>query len=155
MPTVAYLTLSTYAGLVAGASHHMARLRGPDREEIDVVYTITKRDAKKLNQQNKESDDPYRYKVGSTCNRFFDREDALAEALKVANAKWPTDLILYQGNAAVCDPQPMLIGPEPLKSLVNGMVAEAEAIDWYEQDEKAMDAIFKRYQALLKEHGLD
>jgi hypothetical protein len=149
---IAYLTVSTFKGVVYDASHYQGHIRVKGQsEDIHLDHLLTKDQVKRLNKQCKESDDPYRYKLGDKCSRFFDEETLIAAAIEYAKAN-KID-VLYRGAHYVADPMLMIHGPEPLMTEANKIVAEAEANDWWEGDEDKMTAISKRWKALVAEVG--
>lgn len=145
------LEINSWIGTAPGASHYFGRLR-IDKETIDVDREITKEVALALNRDEKRKGDSYRWSVGGTTIRFHSEAEVIARAIEMI-AEYP-DAVLFEGSSAVLDPQPVLHGPEPLKTECNQMVAEAEANDWWEGDEETMEAISERWMAMLKTNGL-
>ncbi len=144
----AHLTVSTYSGMCPDASHWMGRLRlEGSKDDINVEYELTVSQAKTMNRDNRENGDDYRYKPGSISTRFFTEEELVTDAIALATKLGVT--LLFKGSHCILDPQPVLIGPEPLKTQLNALVAEAEANDWWEGDEATMEDISKRWEALL------
>ena len=80
--------------------------------------------------------------------RFRSRE-ALIQAA-VAKAQEAGVQILIQGERYICEPQEVLIGPEPFKTEMNKLYEECEANNGWEGDKATMERIDKDYQALMK-----
>lgn len=142
----AYLTIRTWVGSSVGhAQHYYGRLR-IGKEEIDVEYAMNEEQAAKL------SDHDFTYEPGSTTSRFFSEEHLREVATKLAQEQGVE--LLFEGEHCVCDPQPVLIGPEPLKTELNALNDRAEANDFWEGDEPMMKIIYREWQAALKKAGV-
>lgn len=144
----AHLTITTYGGVVPGASHYRGRLR-IGKEEIDVEYKLTVKTAKQLNIEDRRAGrTDYTYKPGQMACRFFDEESVIKATVEYVQQNHPEIEVLFQGSRSILDPQPVLMGPEPIKTELNKLVAEAEAIDYWEEDEEKMQDIADRWEAL-------
>jgi hypothetical protein len=69
MSTLWMMKIASYAGIVPGASHHMARLRGHN-QDIEVEYTLDAEHARAISTHD------FTYKVGDHSNRFLTEADA-------------------------------------------------------------------------------
>lgn len=132
-----------------GATHYYGTLRIGD-EEVTITRELSASDAKKLNKENRERGDlDFRWSPGDSCSQFFDRESLIEAALRTITEQYPQVTWLFEGNHCVVDPQPVLMGDEPLKTELNKLVAEAEANGWWGGDEEVMEDISDRWQAAL------
>lgn len=150
----AHLEIRSWVGTSAiGASHYYGELRIPGvKDHVEVERVLTARETKRLNKEAREHGDVgFTYTVGATSGRFWDEKSVEDTAIEYIKANHPEIVLLFKGSRAVCDPQPVLLGPEPLKTQLNALVAEAEANDWWEGDEDAMESISQRWKALTKD----
>lgn len=154
------LIVTSWVGSLPGAEHFYGTIERRDRktyttvEEIKIVATLTSAMAKKLNLDAKRRGDDmaFKWKKGDDCGQFFKESDLFAAAIEALKDK--PDAVLFVGSPSVCDPMPVIHGPESFKLAANALVAEAEANDWWEGDEPRMKDISRRWEALLREHEL-
>lgn len=141
----AYLTITTWANVVPGASHYHGSIHIDDKQ-IRVEQVLNERLVKQFNIEEQRSGSRYRYLLGDTITRFFDEESLIASAIEMVGP----DTVLFNGDKAILDPLSVLVGPEPFKTEANALVAEAEANDWWEGDEAAMKDIYERWTDLMR-----
>lgn len=144
----ANLTVTTWVdSSVIGATHYYGRIQIEGRRtDITVERTIGKAEAKQLNKDERDAGDGPSYKVGDISGRFWSEAQVIEAAVAYMQEKHPTIAYLMNGCRSCLDPQPCLIGPEPIKTALNALVAEAEANDWWEGDEDVMKDIFQRWE---------
>jgi len=156
MKTV-YCKISSWVGRVYGAEHYYADLRqrkweggeGKTHEE-KVWHNLTPSEADRLNrrvEQDPEYPEP-KWEAGEEVGYFFSRERAVAGAVAVYKELFPGAVILVEGDIGTYEPQTILDGPPEAMEALNGLVAAAEEIDWWEEDEKAMRAIQDAWKAI-------
>lgn len=154
----AHLEITSWVGTSAiGASHYYGRLRVNGHEEVQLERILTTSEARQMTKDDRrlsDGGDFYRWKAGQSTNRFFSEQEVIDAAVACLKDQHPEVTVLFRGNSGVLDPQPVLIGPDELKAELNGLVAEAEANDWWEGDEKNMNVIADRWDNKLKEAGL-
>ncbi len=145
----AHLEITSWAGRVVDAVHFYGRLRVPDQEEITVERTLTVAEAADLNRdERRRGEVSGSYSPGSVTGRFKTEEQVIECAIAYLKANHPEIEWLLNGCSYVLDPQPVVMGPEPLKTELNALVAAAEANDWWEGDENTMSDISKRWRTL-------
>lgn len=154
----AHLEITSWVGTSAiGASHYFGRLRVNGHEQMELERTLTASEAKQMtkdDRRNSGGGDFFRWKAGHKTHRFFSEQEVIDAAIAHLKEHHPEVTVLFQGNSGILDPQPVIIGPDELKAELNGLVAEAEANDWWEGDEKNMNVIADRWDALMKGAGL-
>lgn len=146
----AHLEIYSYAGIVLDARHYMGSLKIAGRE-FGITRKLTASEAKQLNkdeQQRAGGGKFHRYSVGSESGRFQTEEALVEAAIAMLQADHPEITVLLRGPSYNPDPLPVLLAPEPLKTQLNALVAEAEAIDWWDKDEAAMRDICDRWETL-------
>lgn len=79
---IAYLHLTTFAGIAIGASHYYAELKMGD-DSFDVTKKINAAEAKNLNR----GDDFNSYRVGMKCSRMISKDVALKWGIKLFHEK--------------------------------------------------------------------
>jgi hypothetical protein len=156
---VVYCTLSSWVGRVQGAEHYyvdLKRGRYLDRVEEKVYHNLTLSEAERLNRRAKQ-DQKYpepQWQAGEEVGYFFDRERAVRGAVTAYRKLFPGATILVEGDIGTYEPQPILDGPPQVMREINGLVAAAEEIDWWEEDEEAMRAISDAWKAIwIPEYG--
>lgn len=143
-----FLELQSWSGFVPGASHFMGRLKIKGQDEVQIEHTLTKAEAKQLTRDDRrDGERPFVWSAGDTSNRFITEEAVIARAIEVATELGVTHLFL--GSSCTCDPQKMLIGPEPIKTALNRLWERAEANDGWEGDEKTMKTICAEWEELI------
>lgn len=151
----AHLSIRSWVGTSAlGASHYYGELHIPGPKDfVQVGRPLTAREAKQFNKEAREHGDTgFTYRVGDLSGRFWDEKSVKDTAIEYIKANHPEIVLLLEGNRAVCDPQPVLFGPEPLKTELNKLVAEAEANDWWEGNDDKMENISQRWKILTKDN---
>jgi hypothetical protein len=145
---IGYLSLMQY-DLAAGI-HWYATLRMKNGGgHHDVKHTIDAATARRLNKDDRHRGDGPTYKPGYETQRFVTEASCLATGVALAKSLGCT--WLFKGSNAVCDPQQVLFGPEPLKTELNKLWQEAEAINGWDGHEKdKMQSICDRWDALWK-----
>jgi hypothetical protein len=112
------LRLATFGGIVAGATHYMARLAGCTLD-VEVNYVMTADDAARL------SEPTYEYLAGTWSTRFHTRADALDAALAVfAVMAGPRDVLVSEYN-----PGEVFAGPDDL--VAAGRALHDDEDGWY------------------------
>ena len=160
---IVYLTTRTYVGTLAfGASHYYGTLNWdkhetgefglPERGDIDLEHTLTKREAAEL---NKDSLFDYGWKAGSNYHGFSSEEAVIKEGIKVFKEQFTSEDILVLGDHVVADPQRILVGPQDVMDFVNPLVDEKEKIGSYEKSPERTDELFKIFIKYWKEKGYD
>ena len=59
--------------------------------------------------------------------------------------------VMLIGSDSICDPQPCIIGPRAKKAELNSLYKAAEAIDFWENNERAMKIICEQWDKIIKE----
>jgi len=145
----AHLTITTWADALPGASHYYGRLK-VGVKHFDISRALTQPEAAALNLDEHEAGGDFRpWKVGDESGCFFSEAAVEQAAIKIVRDKYPEVTLLFKGDPCILDPQPVLIGPEPLKTELNGLVAEAKANDWWEGDVKHMTNIYERWRKVV------
>jgi hypothetical protein len=150
---VVYCTLSSWVDRVQGAEHYyvdLSRGRFSDKVAEKVYHNLTLSEAERLNRrrlQDPEYPEP-QWKAGEEIGYFFDRERAVRGAVAAYKELFPGAIILVEGDIGTCEPQPILDGPPEVMRAINELVAEAEEIGWWEEDEEAMQAISDAWKAI-------
>lgn len=146
MNKVVYCKISSWVGRVFGAEHYyvdLQRGRYPDRVEEKVYHKLTQSEADRLNRrriQDPEYPEPT-WEAGEEVGYFFSKERAVRGAVAAYKAKFPGAVILVEGDIGTYEPQLILDGPSETMEAINKLVERAEAIDWWEDDEEAMQII--------------
>jgi len=92
-----------------------------------------------------------RYRAGDQSERFFSRDEVIAAARAMWKTEFPDSKILVLGSRH-CDPMRLLEGPSPFRDNANALFEEAEAVGFWEGDEKKMKEICSRWDKLLEEY---
>lgn len=130
-----HLSLSSFEGIVFGASHWFCRLHWENEKGED-----------------QEADAEWG-KEDERSGRFLTEAKARAAGLRLAKKLADgTYYIVTEGSNAYIDPQPVLSAPGNLKQRLNTIQAEFEAFDgWNAQktDWPKLEEITKRWQTLM------
>jgi len=116
-----YVKIYTYVGVAIGASHWWAVVEAG--EGVEKVYD-------------------------SLTKGYKSRESALRDAVNWFKREAKEGDFLLLGEAASCDPMPVLCGPGAVKKAANGLQREAEKIGRWEGDEREMQRICDRWEKL-------
>lgn len=142
------LQISSFAGAI-GAEHCYGKLYFDDEndnlETVELTRLVT--DKKELEYLSKkcgwklDPDDPINQ---------FNKPSEIIELAKVTYKQYaPNTNVLLEGRYAVADPQRVVDGPDELMIEGNKLFDEAEAIDWYENDEERMEEISDAWRKLV------
>jgi hypothetical protein len=135
---VVYCKISTWAGQVIGAEHYYVDFEQRYGETVNLYHKITASEAARLNRRREES---VKWEAGEDIGYFFSRERAVREAILSYKLAFPGAVILVEGEPGTYEPRPILDGPPEAMEVINNLVELAEAIDWWEEDESAMQVI--------------
>ena len=142
---IGYVSIMQYD--IGGGIHWYGTLRIKDGSQFDVKHTLDAATARRLNKDDRHRQDTPTYRPGHETQRFISRESCLTAAMKMAAEMGVTWLL--EGSGACCDPQHVLIGPEPLKTKLNKLWQEAESINGWDGREKGlMQNICDRWDVL-------
>jgi len=142
---VTYCRITSWAGRVAGAEHQYVELHQKGGVEGKTLqHNLTLSEAERLNRRNPSE----RWAPGEEVNYFFDRGRAVRAAVEQYKLVYPDSVILVDGDPTTHQPQPILDGPPETMELINNLVELAEAIDWWEEDEPAMQVIQDAWKAI-------
>ncbi len=145
----AFLRVVSWHGVVPGASHYQGTLK-IDGKEYEVTRPLTAAEAKQLNKEARRD--------GATCNiykkdgpsgRFFSEESLIEAGIEIVKRDHPGVKLLILGDSAILDPQQVIMGDEPLKSILTELWLEAVANDHWEGDEAKMQDISDRWEASI------
>lgn len=110
-PVMWRMTLSSYTGIVAWASHYRVRLTG-HTEDVEVTYLLSSADAKQLEEPD------FHWKTGDLSERFITRADAITAGITA----W-TQLADAQRGDVLCmgdgDPAKAVAGPPGIVAEIN------------------------------------
>lgn len=142
---IVYCEIMTYIGTaVSWAEHWYANLmpdcKGCLSMRTELKQTLTESGAARMNRR--EGGD---WEAGEKTNRFFSEGRLKEVAIMKYNLLFPGATILVDGRYGVCDPQPILDGPEEIMRTANLLVAEANDAGWWEGDEDTMEEICDRW----------
>lgn len=143
---IIYCEISTYTETLSWAEHWYATLVHKLSNRIELKQTLTKSGADRMNRR--EGGD---WTAGEKTNKFFDEKRLKKTAILKYKLLFPAATILVDGRHAICDPQPILDGPEEIKTTANLFVAEADRVGWWEGNEDAMKEICDRWDEFWKE----
>lgn len=150
-----HLSLSSFAGIVSGASHYHVCLCSPDRSTPD-VYMSREMTTKEIRDENRASwkqgfGAPFRQ--GAETNSFSSEESAIqagVEYFKSQSGATSDDLLLL-GNSCVTSPQRPLVGPTTLLSRLSKIWEEFDRIDgWDGGENKRADELDKEWSQALE-----
>ncbi len=152
MLKVVYCKISSWADRVEGAEHYYADLnqRVIPRDTKKVWHNLTQSEADRLNRRVKQ-DPQYpepKWEAGEEVGYHFSRARAIQGAIAAYKEMFPGAVILVEGDIGMYEPQPILDGPPAAMKAINDLVERAEVIDWWEEDEEAMQAIANEWEAI-------
>lgn len=131
--------------------HYYANLvgyRGKEYYKVELVHTLTTRQARELNKQDGHS---FFWEKGMETRRFFYEEDAQKVAIETYKKHYPDAEVLVFGSSCRLEPQLILDGPVKYKEAVNKLSEKADLmVDWTPERGKLCD----RWKALNKKHGI-
>lgn len=151
---IVYCHITTYKETLSYAEHWYANLVCGYRESnkrglparIELKQTLTESGAARMNRR--EGGD---WKAGEETNKFFDEERLKKEAILKYKLLLPGATILVDGRHGVCDPQPILDGPEEIMTTANRFTRRANEVGWWEGDEDAMQVICDEWDEFWEE----
>jgi hypothetical protein len=155
---VVYCKISSWVGRVQSAEHYYVDLscgRYSDSDRVDRVvrHNLTQSEADRLNRRDgisrKELDIQTAWEAGEEVGYFFSRERAVRGAIAAYKELSPDAILLVEGNISTYEPQLILDGPPEARKALNELYERAEANDWWEGDEEAMQAIMDDWREIL------
>ena len=156
------LKISSWAGISLGAEHWYPTLSASggngQRYRVEQVISVDYAQELTVKDNDMSSDNIYAFRPGETTNRFQTKELAVAAGIAVFDHLSDEGDVLMHGESAYALPMGgALAGPEDLVRRINEVVAEAEAIGWWDHDanHKQMDSLVKDYEAMLTEFGIE
>lgn len=144
---IIYLKITSYKGLLAIATHYYGTLIQAygDQDRVEVEYRLSAARARKMTRE----DEGFTWREGSLTTRFESREDIIPAAIKLYE-KFPDADLLILGSNMLAEPQPVLIGPSPLKEQVTMMYERCEELGWWDgPNEAECQEIDREWQALM------
>jgi hypothetical protein len=146
---IGYLSLMQY-DLAAGIHWYgTLRIKDQERGHHDVKHVLNAATARRLNKDDRHRGDGPTYRAGQETQRFTTKGSCHAAGITLAKSlgcKW-----LFEGSSAVCDPQHVIYGPdEAVVTQLNALWQEAEANDGWDGNNKTMQSICDRWDALWK-----
>ena len=144
---IVYCKPMTWVGTsVSWAEHYYGDLIcGKKRKEL--THALTASGAARMTRRE---GDGTTWVVGEKTNRFSDKEHVKQEAIRQYKTAFPGATILVYGGTGVCDPQPILDGPEYIKVTANRFVDRANEVGWWEGDEDDMQVICDEWDEFWK-----
>lgn len=145
-----YASISSWKGIVGGASHYLVTLHGPGRQ-VTVEWYLDAATAILWNRR----DPSYRYEEGDGSNRFNSRAEAERAAVivfeRLAN---PDADLLVCGSRSASVPEKALAGRSHHVDRLTDTVCRAEALGWWDvpNNRKAMDRIAVAWEAYERDH---
>jgi len=149
---IVYCEITTWIGTSVGwAEHWYANLvcdRGSVKscERKELKQTLTESGAARMNRREGGN-----WEGGEETNKFFEEEDVRREAIMRYTLMFPGATILVDGRHGVCDPQPILDGPEEIMATANRFAGRANEVGWWEGDEDAMQVICDEWDEFWEE----
>jgi hypothetical protein len=143
-PKVVYCQITSWVGRVEGAEHYYVELVQRCGDEKTLHHSLTLSEAERLNRRNPDK----RWLPGEDIRYFFDINRAVRAAVAGYKTMFPGAIILVEGASSSFEPQPILDGPKEVMAAINKLVEQAEDIDWWEEDEKAMRVISEKWKTI-------
>jgi len=149
---IAMLDVRTWIGTSAiGAKHYYGRIifnDGTNKDDHSIERTIdSDKEATELNRDDSGAG----YKKGDATTRFDDLESLREKARQLWRSLYPDAVALLESDSCSLDPSLMLDGPPELMAELNAIVARCEANDWWEGDEKVMEALSNSWNQLIED----
>ena len=145
-----FASLSSWAGIVGGATHWLVTLHGPSRT-VTVEWYIDLATAILWNRR----DPSYRFEEGDGSNRFNSEAEAERAAIVVfERIADPASDLLVRGSRSVRPPEKALAGcPEHVERLTEA-VAQMEVLGWWDvpNNRKAADRVAESWEAYEREN---
>jgi len=139
---VAYLELLTFKEGSWGAKHYYATLRiGDERIELDYELNVE--------QATDMSDSFYTWDAGDRTGRFFSKEDTYKACVPILR-QHPEVVLLLKGSPATAQPMYAIGGDPKLVEVANRLYALQVQIDRFDYDPKRSDALYEKWNALIK-----
>lgn len=138
---VAFLNLTTFAGIAPGASHWYASIEFRE-ERTDLTHVISARESAAMNKSDSRWDREAGWSPGDRTSRYRSKEDAI----RVAREGWreiaPDAKILIEGSSGYAEPQPVLDGlPVEIMDELNALFQRCEDLGWW--DDGRIDQVKK------------
>jgi hypothetical protein len=150
---VVYCNIVSWAERVPNAEHYYVDLKSgsyPNRVIKKVWHNLTQSEADRLNRraiQDPQYPDQ-KWEAGEEVGYFFSRERAVEGAIAAYKTLFPDAVILVEGDIGTYEPQLILDGPSVVMEAINKLYKEAEAINWWEENEVIMQAIEDTWKAI-------
>lgn len=143
-----YLEITSWVGTAINAEHWMGCLQFRGASDIELTHPLTSGEARRLTVKSRGA---IPYEKGEMSEKFESKQQLIDCAIASYKTHFPDADMLVLGRRAILDPQPVLDGPEPVKSQINAMVARAEVIDYYDGGHEAeMNQISDAFGALMR-----
>ncbi len=141
---IVYCHMMSWVGSsVVSAEHYYAWLECK-KVRHDLTHVLTQSEADRLNRR----EPGVNYVAGGTSSQFFDEERLKRAAIEQYKKVFPGATLLVYGDQITHEPQPILDGPLRIKSKINELADAARAINWWEDDEDAMQIIQDEWKKL-------
>jgi len=148
-----YLEISSWVGISGGAIHVYGTLKGCVNGKdvsIELERAIGKAEAEFLNEKDYGKDAKLgMWEEGDTTIRFNTVRELCNYAKKVFKEKFPHGKILIEGRSSYLDPAKVLVAPAELKRQANNIYMACEKCGRWEGDEKTMEKLSNKWEALL------
>jgi hypothetical protein len=154
MPTIWYLQITSWSGIVGWAKHFYGTFepaRGGDYlqevKRVHVEHPMSREEAEE------ESDrDDFKYKPGYITVKFWNREQVIECAIEQWQKIAAEGDALILGDAGVCEPQKALAGPAEFVEQMNELFDESESYGWdrWADHREEMNVIEKKWDALVE-----
>ena len=153
-PRVVFLHLRTWRETVPHAEHYYADLvrrkehGGYEKDIKKLWHKLTFSETERANRRCRR-EDGIPYEEGEEVGWFFDEQRAIEEAIAQYKTLFPGADVLVKGDVSIYEPQFVVDSPDAddMKTL-NELAQAAEDIDWWEEDEEAMQEICDKYRAI-------
>ena len=133
--SVAYLTLTSFEGVLAFASHYYATIKYRD-EEHDVEHKLSSREAADMNKTDGRSGVETPWSPGDSTSRYRSKDDAIKHALLTWRELVPNAKVLILGSLVYSEPQPILDGLSEIAKDLNDLHQQCEDLGWWDGSNK-------------------
>lgn len=141
---IVYCHMMTWIGSsVVSAEHYYAWLEC-EKIRHDLTHVLTQSETDRLNRREFGEN----YTVGEKSSQFVNEDRLKSSAIDQYREFFPGATILVYGDPITHEPQPILDGPPVITERINELAAAAKAINWWEEDEDAMQIIQDEWKKL-------
>lgn len=143
---IVYLEISSFKMYVYNAVHYCGRLRCGE-ESADLARTLSAAEAEEFNRIDGFSV----YEEGDETWRFKSKSQLKSLAVQTYREHFPDAVFLIRGSHTVADPQFVLDGPDPWRTTLNELFAQADRLGWWDGGEKdAVREVCDEWDAVLQ-----